>query len=235
MTSEKPSMGYLRGNARHWFWPAGAVLLWMLIWSAASPSVYSALLGRMGLRQNANVIYIAAGIQTLLNTAAWVMIGLAYGLTNKVKAFKIMFFIVAGVQLVGSYGHFLSNFAVAHVLYSRGPMNPAVSAYTLAMSVLLNGAWIAFTLIVICHKRTGGVLKGASIVLLVARIIPFAYNYGVGTFYPRLVENMNVRTATAIVGLTGFGVNVLTYGSLIFFFGAMAFSRIREAEGIAAQ
>ena len=230
MTAESTRMGYLKGNARHWFWPAGAVLLWMMIWSAVSPALYSTLLSKADIHGNSNIVFIAAGIQTCLHAAAWVMMGLSFGLASRVKAFKIMFLIVAGIQLIGSYSHFLSNFAVAHTLYATGPMHPAVEAYTLSMLLLLTGAWIVFPIVAICQKRTGGVLRAASFVLLAARIIRIVCNYGVGTFYPRLVENMNVQAAATIVGLAGSGLNVLDYGSLIFFFGAMAFSRMKEEE-----
>ena len=232
MVSESTRKGYLKGNAGHWFWPAGAVLLWMMIWSAVSPALYSTLQGRADIHGSANIVFIAAGIQTFLHVAAWVMMGLSFGLASRVKAFKIMFLIVAGIQLTGCYSHFLSNFAVAHTLYATGPMSPVMAAYNLIMSLLLAGVWIVFPIIAICHKKAGGTLRAASILLLLARIISIAYNYGVGTFYPRLVENINIQAAATIVGLAGAGVNVLTYGSLLFFFGAMAFSRMREAEGI---
>lgn len=234
VTSENTSKnkGYLKGNAKNWFWPAGAVLLWMLIWSAVSPTLYSSLLGRMA--SSSNIVFIAAGIQTFLHTAAWVMMGVSYGLYNKIKAFKIIFLVVAGIQLIGFYSHFASNFAVAHILYANGPMNSVVNAYTLAMSLLLNGAWVVFTLIAICHKKTGKTLRAASILLLAARIIKIVCNYASGTFYPRLVENTSVQTAAIVIGLAGHVVNILAYGSLIFFFGAMAFSRSRGTDAMTA-
>jgi len=229
MTSEMTSKGYLKGNARHWFWPAGGILLWMLIWTAASPSLYSTLLGRSG--QASNMVLIAAGIQTFLHTAAWVMIGLAYGLTNRVKVFRIMFLIVAGVQVAGAYSHYLSNFAVSYILYARGPMSPAAAAYTQVMSLLLSATWIVFALIAVFHKRTGGGLRTAAIVLLAVRILGLVHRLGYETFVRRMLENMANQRAVTIIGLTGFSINVLIYGSLIFFFGAMAFSRMREADG----
>ena len=230
MTSETTLKGYLTGNAKHWFWGAGAVLLWMFFWTAASPALYSTLLERANIRGSANIVLIAAGIQTFLHVAAWVMMGLSFGLHNKVKAFKIMFLVVAGVQLAGCYSHFLSNFAVSHILYARGTVNPAAITYARVMSLLLNGAWVVFALIAICHKRTGAGLRAASIALLAARVLSLVYRYGQESFFRQLADSRGTQTAVTAIGLTGLGMNVLIYGSLIWFFGAMAFSRMREAD-----
>lgn len=226
MTSESASLFYLKGNAKNYFWPAAAILLWMLVWSAAWPYIWPVLLG--GRLAGSRMAHIAAGIETFLHGAAWIMILLAYGLRNRIRAFAIIFLITAGVQLLGSYGHFLSSLGRYDTAYIQDVLTSGRYALVRGFSLLQQAAWFTFGIIVLCHPRTGGVLRAAAIVLIAANVIQLGYAFGFAAFFMTLARNISMEAVPRAINIMGHVMGIVTYGALLFFFGAMSFSRMKR-------
>ena len=217
--------GYLLGRARRWFWPSTVMLGIMMLWSVMSAALYPALLERVVIEDN--TAFMIAGIQTLLHTAALVTIMAVYGLRNKIKAFKTMFLIMGGLYVLSAFGHYVTNYYVSYILQFHGQLTDAMLHVIGIVSLALQAAWIAFAVIVICQRRTGGVLRLSAIVMLAAQLATIAYRYGYGALYEWMNQRYDMMTASSLTWFLGLVMVLITYVPIIFLLGAMSFSRMK--------
>jgi|GEM_PF-2778020 len=216
---------YIRGRAKRWFWISAAMLMIMMLWSAISSELYPALLERVVIPDQ--TAFLMAGVLTFLYTAAWVLITAVYGLRSKVKGFKIMFLILGGLYILNAYGHYLSNYYVSYIMSFRGLIHDTMVRIAMVLTLALRAAWIAFAVMMIVHRRTGGVLRGMAILLLFAQAAELMYGYYAGTLYQWLGLRYDAQVVTSLTWFLEFVMTLAAHVPVILLLGAMSFSRMK--------
>ena len=219
---------YLKGKARRWFWLSMVMLAFMALWSVLSPALYMRIL--IQVRIGTKEAFLIGGIQTFLYAASWLLMTAVYGLTNKVRVFKIMFLVLGGCYLLGAYGHFQSNVLVMYIQGSQGGVNPVIHTATRVLSLLLQAVWIIFTVVVICQPKAGRGLKASAIVLLLSRGIGLAYSLKYDAISYWLNMRYDTEIETALTWFMGVVMTLVAFIPVMFFLGAMSFGRMKAEE-----
>lgn len=230
MSAETPSTvetSYLGSNGKLLFKRAVWVLVILLIiFPVVVGAVNILILKRVGLDTNPTIMYIFAGIQIVFQIAAWLLILLPYGANNRVKAFKIMFFIVAGTEFLRSFSSFISAFGKSYTLYTQELFSPVIHTLSDVVGYLPVAAWIVFMVVVLCHPKTGKKLRKSSILMLISYALVIAYS-AASLSLLQLPNQDNTVVGESILFFS-FVLTILLVGSQIYFFRAMALSEMKR-------
>ncbi len=212
---------YLKGSWRHWFW---AVLALCLV---------SFVLGLIiRVKWDEAAVYLFAGLQSLLICAVFAALYLVYGLKNKVTIFKVLFILLAALQLPRLAALFFSDSYVLYMLVSHhralfADVVKVLPYFNYAISVLS----IAFFVIVACVRKANTLLRVSSIiaaaVLLLALLVPVLQLAFGQELYGKLGREAYSSLSTLVSTVLGF----LNWLSLIFFLAAMSFSKMKVQAG----
>lgn len=216
---------YITGRTRRWFWFSTVILFIMILWTAISSALYPALLERVLIDDR--TAFLMAGILTFLHTAALVLIVGGYGLRSKVKVFKIMFLILGCLYILSAYGHYISNYYVSYILTFRAGINTVLIHIANVIALALYAAWIIFAVMIIFYRRTGGVLRLAGILLLIAQLAGLAYGTNVSAVYGWLNMRYEAQIVSSLTWFLDFVMVLAAYVPVIFLLGAMSFSRMK--------
>lgn len=215
---------YLGSKGKYLFRRVVWILVLLIVISLIGGGVNSLIAHRTELGADSPAAIILSCILKVLPVAAWLFILLSYGLYNRVKAFKIMFFIVAGANFIGACIGIISTYT--QEVFASG-------IYT----IVPTAAWIVFMVVVLRHPKTGRTLKKASILMMIGSVLTIAYlPFSQPLFQSFIKSAGNVKLGLMVLGL--FVIAALFYcASLIYFLWAMALSEMKKdpVENVAGQ
>lgn len=164
-------------------------------------------------------------IETVFQVAAWLLILLPYGLNCRIKAFRIMFFVVAGAISVGNA---LNLFSTIYSAYdSLELLSPALQMIINVMGKIPLAAEIVFMVVVLCNPKTGRSLRKASVLMLICDSLLIAFSFLSNSLLQVLIAHGNavLNVITVLAAIVAVGVS---FASQIYFLWAMAVSEIKK-------
>jgi len=218
MSTDTPSMedtGYLGSKGKVLFRRAIWIIVLFIVLSLIGRAVNSLIAHTTELGADSTAAMVLSCILKVLPVAGWLLILLPYGLYNRVKAFKIMYFIVAGTNFIAACIRIISEYT--QELFASG-------VYTIVPAAV----WIAFMVVILCHPKTGRSLKKASILMLIGQILIIAYLPVAQPLFQSLIQNLgNAKLGLMVLGF--FVIVALFYcASQIYFLWAMAVSEMKK-------
>lgn len=217
---------YLRGNWRHWFW----ALLAIFLVSYAPGYIDKA-------RWDDISIFLFVGFQCLLFSGGFAALYLVYGVKNKVKVYKVLFIILASLELPWMICMFLTNASVLDIFMMKNynalfhmVVNNTTS-YNYAFSIVN----MSFFVIVACMKKANTLLRISAIVAAAVSLSPIVSSVIINSMVGEYLKTDELKAFSSFVLLIYYIRLGLHWSSLIFFFAAMSFSKmkinpVKEAE-----
>lgn len=216
---------YMRENSEKWFWIAsGGLVLWFLL-SATAFQLYLFIFGDLS---NTTIIMLAV-LYTLVHTAVWIMLPLAYGLNTNIKIFKGFFIAFACLQVPYAVLYFLNWYGMTSVfpqLYENSIFNTLVDTRL----YVFDAVWVLFMAAVICHRQAGRALRLSAAAVLVSTILYELYQFKYNAWMQSLLLGYDEGTAMMSMHLLSVIFGGIDIAVTIVFLWALSFTTQREGQ-----
>jgi hypothetical protein len=218
-----PKTYYMRENSEKWFWiTAGGLVLWFIL-SGTALQLYLFIFGDLS---NASIIMLAV-LYTLVHTAVWIMLPLAYGLNCNIKIFKGFFILFACLQVPYAVLYFLNWYGMSSV-FPQLYENPIFNALVDTRLYVFDAVWALFMAVVICHRQTGGTLRLSAAAVLGSTILYELYHFKYSTWMQSLLLGYDEGTAMMSMHILNVILGGIDIAVTIVFLWALSFTRTKD-------
>ncbi len=228
--------GYMKGKSRHLFW----VVLAFLLVSVTLINELLLLQLMNGLIPPEVLPVVLAAAKTAVLSGGWLVILLVYALMCNVKSFKVLFFVLALMQLPAAAGGYIKNLYTIELLtgfldtwinYWPG----AFQGLATVLVVLNRLAWAMCLIVFACNKWSGVALRVAAAVFAVYFVFSVVDVMATKYLYQLIALKVSDDLFVTITTMISIMHNLLYLAASGFFFGAMSFGKHRQRKTQAAQ
>ncbi len=218
----------MKGRSKHLLW---AVLAFLLC-STALNNFQEPLLQLISRSADSAALPVVLAVaKTLLQSGSWFAILLLYALSCNVKTYKVIFIVLAAMQIPSAAGGFLSSLYIMRVQTGQGG-NGNEFFFLLGVASALNIinllAWVACLAVVVFSKWSGALLRVAAGVLALHFLLSIVYSLTAQYLYDFLIERSDPKQFSTTLAAINAVQTVFYLLASGFFFGVMSFGKHRQ-------
>lgn len=219
---------YMKGKSKHLFW----VMLAFLLFSTALEYIKAPLMPVIGRSVDSEALpVILAVVNTLVINGGWFILLLMYALACSVKTHRVVFIVLAVMQIPAAVGAFISNLYAMRLMTGQGGNGYEfilLLGVASALSIIVTVAWATGAIVVGFSKRSGALLRVAALILAGCFLLIAVNLLTARYLYDFLHNQFDQKQYIAIITVINVLLNLFCLAATGFFFGALSFGKRRQ-------
>ncbi len=223
---------FMKGKSRHLFWVVMGFFVLMVIAQLLQNSLVPVFMRTFRTDGFGAAYGILCAVILAVYFLGGVILYTAYGMKNSIKAFKVLFFVLAASRIFGAASMAMSDLvmldritgALGEISQSRWA-NASISVFLTIQAVI----WTVCMLVAAFHKASGTVLRVSALVLAAYELFYILFVLFLSrqiTLY--LIRSQQIQLLTTINMVVNLLIQFGFLAASGFFFGAMSFGKQRK-------